>query len=210
MNGEDNSDDNDEDLANVTFLRNLALFLLVTAAVAYGTLRYMVDTGSALTTRHIGPWTIWANAARADADPYTRAHFARTGALPLSSRIMLTYHASSDEEGYPLRSRCDYEITGSGPAAQWWSLSLFTSKGRLIENPARRHSFTSQTVLRGTDGSYTISIAREARAGNWLPSRRAGKLMVRLLVQQPRYIHDQAGSDEEERELPSIRRIKCR
>ncbi len=186
------------------------IFALVAIGVAYSSIRYMVDTGSALTTRRIGPWTVWANAARLIGDPYTRAHFARNGALPLTSRMVLSYHATTDDSGEKLRSRCDYEIRGTGPAAQWWSLSVFNSKGKLIANPAERHSFTSSSVVRRPDGSYTISLAREARAGNWLPSMRVGKLMLRLMVQQPRYGHGADSGNEEPRELPVINRLTCR
>ena len=191
-------------------MRNILLFLVIAAGVGYVSIRYMVDTGSTLTTRRIGPWTIWINAARIDADPYTRAHFARNGALPISSRIILTYQARTDDKGDPLRSGCEYEIKGVGPAAQWWSMSLFTAKGALIANKANRHSFTSDSVVRAIDGSYTIAVASQARAGNWLPSNRAGKLILRLLVQQPRYIHGQNDTREEARELPSITKVSCR
>ena len=186
------------------------VFLLIAIAVGYTSVIYMVDTGSALTTRRIGPWVVWTNAARANADPYTRAHFARTGSLPLSSKLVLTYQALTDETGNELRSGCDYNVKGSGPDALWWSLSLYDAKGQLIPNSASRHGFTSNSVLRRTNGEYTITIAREARAGNWLPSMRAGKLMLRLLVQQPKYIPNQNENDEEARELPSINQISCR
>ena len=59
-----------------------ALFLGIVLIGGVGSSWYMVDAGSSLTTTTIGSWTTWPSAARSDADPYTRAHYARLGLLP--------------------------------------------------------------------------------------------------------------------------------
>lgn len=183
---------------------------MVATGVAYGLTGYMIDRGSPLTTRHIGPWTIWTAAGRDDADPYTRAHFIRTGSLPISARIVRIYQAERDQNGKRLRSNCDYAIDGVGPNAEWWSLAVYDGKGRLIANPAKRHAFASDTITREPDNSYRIILARQARAGNWLPTVRSRKLILVLRVQQPHYGTQPGQTAQEAQELPTIKKLTCR
>ena len=64
----------------------------------------MVDRGSLLTTGQFGAWSVWYNAGHPDADPYTRAHFARLGRLPVTSTSALYYVARGDDDGDTLTS----------------------------------------------------------------------------------------------------------
>ena len=80
-------------------------------------------------------------AGRPDADPYTRAHTARNGLLPVSSTLELTFRAKTDSRGGRLRSSCDYTIVLQDPEPAWWSLAVFDGQGRLIQNGAERHAF---------------------------------------------------------------------
>lgn len=159
-------------------LTDWALFILVVLTGGLGTAWYMMDRGSALTTLSTGPWMMWTTAARADADPYTRAHFARLGALPLSTDIGDTYIAREDSGGGTLHSSCDYEIAVRPSPSAWWSLAVFDGDGSLIANAAERHAFTSETAALSPDGRFIASLSRSARAGNWLPTAGAGKLSV--------------------------------
>ena len=36
--------------------------------------------------------------------------------------------------------------------------------------PHHRHGFTSEEIVRSADGTFTISVGPQARAGNWLPT----------------------------------------
>ena len=73
----------------------IAVFLLALAA-GLGSAWYMIDAGAAFTTGRIGPWAVWYSAGNPTADPYTKAHFARTGRLPITSTSALYYSARSD------------------------------------------------------------------------------------------------------------------
>lgn len=192
------------------FLINLIIFCLIAAGTALALNRQMIETGTEFTTRHYGSWVTWTAAARDDADPYTRAHFIRKGALPISTATARTYEARTDEAGDALRSSCDYAIEGTGPSAVWWSLAVYTSKGRLIDNPAHRYNFASDTVMRDPDNSYRIILARQARAGNWLPTMRSNRLSVVLRVHQPRYAALPGQEPDVESELPTIKKLDCR
>ncbi|MEZ5900686.1 MAG: DUF1214 domain-containing protein [Hyphomicrobiaceae bacterium] len=194
-----------------TFFRLLLTTAAVTIAVAFGVLsaRYMINHGSALSTINYGPWVHWKGAGRSSADPYTRAHFARSSALRLSSDSAGTYEANSDAEGAYLHSSCDYVLEGPYAHGLWWSLSVFDSRGQLISNDADRYAFTSDTVAANPDGSYIITLGRDARPGNWLPTGGAGRLVIVFSLLDPA-----TGFSEEERAerykmLPEIRRENC-
>lgn len=171
---------------------------------------YMVDAGTRLTTDTVGPWVTWTAAARTDADPYTRAHFARLGMLPLSTEAAYQYLAVTDDEGRRLHSSCEYEISGHDIPSHWWSITVFDGDGNLIANSANRQAFTSDTVALHTDGTYTITLARDARPENWLPTGGAGRLAVtmQLLDLGVRAV---ARDDEAlHKAMPAIKRSNCR
>jgi hypothetical protein len=185
------------------------MFAVLAVAGGLGSSWYMIEKGSSLTTRAYGPWVVWTAAGRADADPYTRAHFARRGTLPVSTSIALTYEANIDSDKRRLHSACDYAIEGEEPSAAWWSLAVYDERGRLIENAAERYSYNSATLMRAPGGRFSITLARNARPGNWLPTGDAGRLTLVLNFEEPQVSgpgQDEAGGQG----LPRIRRLACR
>jgi hypothetical protein len=188
---------------------SLLLFAVLAVAGGFGSSWYMVEKGSFLTTRAYGPWVVWTAAGRADADPYTRAHFARRGTLPVSTSIALTYEAIIDSDKQRLHSACDYAIEGEEPSAAWWSLTVYDEQGRLIENAAERYSYNSATLMRAPGGRFSITLARNARPGNWLPTGDAGRLTLVLSIEEAQVSgpgQEEAGGER----LPRIRRLACR
>jgi len=167
---------------------------------------YMVEAGSRLTTVQKGPWVIWTNAARPDADPYTRAHFVHAGTLPVSATVERMYVARRDAGGERLHSSCEYAIEGKITKADWWSLAVFDESGKLIPNPADRYAFTRQTIATDSAGAFSVTLAREARPGNWLPVGGAGRLAVALKILD-QHASEAGGGDIG---LPTIRKIRCR
>jgi hypothetical protein len=181
---------------------NLIMFLLIAVVGGLGSSWYMIERGSMLTTDRFGPWTAWTSAGRADADPYTRAHFISRGTLPISTSFALTYEAISDGEGQRLHSSCEYALEGTEPQARFWSLSVFDENGKLIPNAADRYAYNSATLLRSPGGRLQIALARSARPGNWLPTAGAGRFSLLLTVE---------GQDPSiSWRPPTIRRVKCR
>lgn len=172
---------------------------------------YMIEVGTRLTTFRQGPWVSWVNAGQRDMDPYTRAHFARIGSLPLSTSVGQTYEARVDSDGQRLHSSCEYIVEVEPMDSTWWSLAVFNDRGLLIPNPAERYAFTSQTIALNPDGSFFVVLAREARPGNWLPVGGAGRLTLQFTVLEPRLVAvSDTVSDSRARSLPAIRRISCR
>jgi len=171
---------------------------------------YMIEVGSPLTTRTIGAWTTWPAAGRADADPYTRAHFARRGSLPVSSTLGQTYEAREDNDGQRLHSSCEYEIEGHDTSASYWSLAVYNVHGRMVPNAAERHAYSSDTIARRADGSYVIVLAREARPGNWLPTTGVGRISLLLTILHSTSSAASVQAAQQGELLPTIRRIACR
>ena len=169
---------------------------------------YMVEAGSKLTTTTVGPWVAWGSAARPDADPYTRAHFARVGSLQLNAAAATTWQARADGSGQRLHSACDYVITGAVEAG-WWSIAVFDERGGLIGNAAERYVYTSETVALGADGRFTLTLGRDARPGNWMPTGGAGRINLVLTVLEQRSALAEGGQTAAPK-LPEIRRVVCR
>ncbi len=190
-------------------LGDWAAFIGTVLILGLGTSWYMIDVGTSLTTDRQGPWVSWTSAGRADADPYTRAHFARLGTLQLSAEMTLTYVANTDSEGRRLHSSCDYAVEGTEPGTSWWSLTVFDDRGELISNAAQRYAFTSQSIALRPDGSFDVALARDARPGNWLPTGGAGRLALVFTTLDPSTpLLSKPGGNR--KLLPEIRRIQCR
>lgn len=197
-------------LAWIDRIADVALFSGIVLIAGFGSSWYMVEAGSLLSTRNIGPWVLWTTAARTDADPYTRAHFARLGTLPMSTEVSLAYFATLDSEGRRLHSSCDYTLQGRDLPRHWWSLSIFDDRGRLIANPVDRHTFTTTTIALQPNGSYTVSMARDALPGNWLPTGGAGRLALLFNVVDLGLGTTERDAFDEQTQLPVIKRGACR
>ena len=192
-------------------MRNLVNFLLFSAlslALGLGSAYYSVEHGFALVAPSIGSWKSWVNAGSLTADPYTRAHIARFGDLPITSGSGLTFMASVDGEGRDLSSACEYEIVARPASAVWWSIALYDSDGQLIPNKAGRHAFNSQNLTVLPDGTQRITLAPNARPGHWLPSGEDQDLMLVLRIIRPLSIEQQRQGIAFEG-LPSIQRVSC-
>lgn len=156
-----------------TSMRALGYFIGTFAAaliVGIGSAWYMIERGSPLTTTTVGPWRSWLAEGNPTADPYTRAHLARSGRLPLTSTVARYFVANRDSRGRTLSAGCEYDIVGAPLNARWWSIAVYDEYGSLIPNPSNRYSFNSEEAIRRADGSFHITLSRNARPENWLPS----------------------------------------
>jgi hypothetical protein len=189
---------------------NIGTFLVIALGFGIWSSWAMIEHGSSLTTRSNGPWVLWTAAGKPEADPYTRAHFARVGSLPLSPTAIHAWEAHVDEDGQKLHSSCEYAVEGTELAVDWWSLAVFDEQGGLITNAANRYAFNSRTMARSPDGSYLVALARDARPGNWLPTGGAGRLVLVMSQLAPRPNATSAEVTAAARALPSVRRLGCR
>jgi hypothetical protein len=194
----------------VGVITRFAVFLAIVVIGGFASAWVMVHSGSALSTAMAGPWVTWPQSGRVDADPYTRAHTVRLGLLPLNSSLAITYHARNDSEGQRIHSSCDYLVEVDGLDAAWWSIAVFNDAGFVVANTAQRYAFNSSTVVRDTDGGASIVLARDARPGNWLPTRGIGNLTLALTVQDPKWTQQSIDtSNTKPKVLPQISKSGC-
>ena len=171
--------------------------------------RTMISRGYEISTSTYGPWRHWHHEGRHDADPYTRAHLSNSGMLRISSDSAGVFEASADSLGARLHSSCDYVIEGADMGGLWWSISVFDSRGDLIANDANRYTFTSTTAALNPDGSFIVTLGREARPGNWLPTGGAGRLILNFTILDPATGLSDGERAERNKLLPAIRREGC-
>lgn len=197
-------------IAAVVFRTTWLIAYIALAVVAgIASSRYAVSRGSFLSTDSYGPWELWRQAGSSNADPYTRAHFASSGELRISTDSAGVFEARADNAGARLHSSCDYVIEGPSTGGLWWSLAVFDAKGRLIANDAQRYTFTSDTVAFDPNGSYTISLGRDARPNNWLPTGGAGRFVLVFTILDPATGLSQEQRAERYKFLPEIQREGC-
>lgn len=158
---------------------SLFAFLLA-AAVGLGATYFALTRGAAFGALKIGAWTAWPKSGTSDADPYARASIARSGQLPIGLGDGVAFFAQSDDKGRPLDGRCDVTLTGITPTARFWTLALYSPNGQLIANSINRYGFTSQEIVRRSDGSFEITVSPRASAGNWLPTGGVERYMLVL------------------------------
>ncbi|MGL4397675.1 MAG: DUF1214 domain-containing protein [Hyphomicrobium sp.] len=192
-------------------LRLIVTAVALTAAVTLGVYssRQMIARGGPFSTEVLGPWQHWTSAGQADADPYTRANLAQSGVLRLSSEVAGVFEATSDGLGAYLHSSCNYLIEGPSTNGQWWSLAVFDSGGKLITNESERYTFTSDTAAMNPDGTYIITLGRDARPGNWLPTSGAGRLTLIFTLLDPAMGLSPEERAERYKLLPAVRREAC-
>jgi hypothetical protein len=194
-------------------MRSLAYFVgtfVVALMLGIGSAWYMIEHGSPLTTTKVGPWDSWVSEGNPNADPYTRAHVARSGRLPLTSTVARYFVAHTDGAGRTLTSDCEYLIQGFPINARWWSLAVYDQYGGLIENSSARYSFNSDEMLRHADGTFRVTLSRHARPENWLPTGDADQHLVLLLrIFNPRETDSLGIGLVPDDRLPKIKRKSC-
>ena len=156
--------------------------LLLATVVGVGATWMTTTRGTEIGALTIGPWTARPRTGTADVDPYSRATIVRNGELPIGTGDGVAFTATTDDRKKPLDGRCDVVVSGVTPAARFWTLTLYDAKGHLVANSLQRYGFTSQEIIRASDGSFEVRIASRSRAGNWLPTGGIERyaLMLRL------------------------------
>jgi len=185
-----------------------SLFALAVAAiVGLGATYLALTRGAAFGALSISSWTARPKTGTIDADPYARATIARTGQLPVALGDGVSFTSQTDDNGKLLDSRCDVVLAGVTPAARFWTLTLYNVDGELVANSVNRYGFTSQEIVRGSDGAFEIRVAARSRAGNWLPTGGIERyaLMLRL-YDTPVGV---ATRTQRDAPMPSITTVNC-
>ncbi|MEL6298942.1 MAG: DUF1214 domain-containing protein [Pseudomonadota bacterium] len=161
------------------------LIIFATLAVLFGISSswYVVQRGLPFNSEKQGAWVVWTAAGDTTGEPYSRARFNLVSSLAISAERIQRFEARFDNEGRRLHSSCTYVLDGTPIDAQWWTLAVFDDRGRLIRNPAQRYGFNMTTVARDGLGRFQITLSRDAKPGNWLPTGTAGRMVLILEVQ---------------------------
>jgi hypothetical protein len=154
----------------VRLVLGIVFAFVVGAAIGLGLTWLALSRGIAFGGVSIGAWTAYPKIGTSEIDPYARASLARTGLLPVGSGDGVAFVARADDHGRQFDGRCDVTVSGITPPARFWTLTLYDPEGRLVANSVNRYGFTSQEIVRRSDGSFDIVIAPRARPGNWLPT----------------------------------------
>ncbi|MBN9147622.1 MULTISPECIES: DUF1214 domain-containing protein [unclassified Nitrobacter] len=181
--------------------------LLLAIVVGLGATWITATRGTDLGTLTIGAWTARPRSGSADIDPYSRAAIARSGELPIGTGDGIAFLATASDDKRPLDGRCDVIVSGVTPPARFWTLTLYDRKGRLVANSLQRYGFTSEEIVRNSDGSFTVSVASRARAGNWLPTGGIERYVLMLrLYDTPVGV---ATRSQRDAPMPSVATGKC-
>lgn len=154
-----------------------------------------------------GAWRATPRVGSREADPYSRAVIARSAEIPLAIGEGLTLTANTDSADRPLDRACVYRVGSATPQARYWTLTLYDGEGRPIVSELQRSGFTSVEVLRDAEGRFSVVIAREPMAGNWLRMPERGKVSLALRLYDTPVAAGAASLDA--RTLPSIERLGC-
>ena len=138
-----------------------------------------------------------------------RARVAIGGPLGLSSREAVYFIAIRDNQGEPLRSHCQYQVTGQPMDTRWWSLSLYDSDTQhYVPNDQKRSSWNSVSIPRKATGNWQVSVASGPQEGAWLPSQpvpeKSFELMLRIYNPG-----DELRARLPDIALPVIERLSC-
>ncbi len=181
--------------------------LIIASTVGLGTTWMTATRGVNVGTIKIGPWTARPKTGTSDIDPYSRASVARSGELPVGTGDGVMFTTATDDTGRKLDGRCDVVVKGVTPAARFWTLTIYDLKGRLVANSLQRYGFTSQEIVRASDGSFELRLTSRARAGNWLPTGGLDRYMLALrLYDTPVGVGTRTQKDAP---MPSIMTVGC-
>jgi hypothetical protein len=184
-------------------LINALVFLLAGTGLGLASADYAVQHGFVPLTIAVGPWTAWTDGS----NPYSRAHHATAGHLPVGWSEALVFRASRDSRRYRLDADCSYVVEGTDPDARLWTLAAYDADLKPIANPSARHSVNSETVVRDSAGRLRIALARDAQPGNWLPLGDNSAFVIVLSLINP---SEEVRNAPHKAELPNIRRELCR
>lgn len=152
------------------FLTGSIFALAIATLVGLGATYLALTRGAAFGALRIGSWVAWPKTGTIDADPYARAAISRTGQLPIGVGDGVSFTAQADDDEKLLDGRCTVRVSGITPAARFWTVSLYNIEGHLVSNSLNRYGFTSQEIVRNSDGTFEVVVAPRASAGNWLPT----------------------------------------
>ena len=183
------------------------LCFAIAAAVGVGSTWLAVSRGVTIEGLTVGAWTARPKIGTTEIDPYARAEIERRGELQLALGDGVAFVAQTDDTDRPLDGRCDVTIRGVTPQARFFTLTLYDPNGKLVGNIINRFGFTSQELIRQSDGSFEVAVGPRARPGNWLPTGGVDHYVLALrLYDTPVGLATRSGRDTP---MPTVAQKGC-
>lgn len=185
----------------VKIILGIMTALVLGTALGAGAVILAFENGASAAGVVNGPWHTSLAVGSQQADPYVRAWVAVHCLLGLPKEETLYYKAYTDDSGQLFSGDNVYRIEGRAPDARWWSITVYGDDDFLIPNELNRYSFSNSTVTLDRDGKFTIYLAREKKAGNWLPLGDQKRFNLTLRLYNP---GDTLSRNPATAKLPSI------
>ena len=189
------------------FLKRFFLFAAIALTLGLGSAWRAVNHGFFASANRYGPWALWFREGTGEADPYTIAHVARQGVLPITASSELVFTATRDSGGSHLTGNCTYEIRGLSVPALWWDIAAFKANGEVMPSKTGRAGFSSANILAAPDGSFKVRLSPDVQPGNWIPAQRGDRIILRLSILRPLNPDHLLASGNEI--LPEIALLEC-
>ncbi|MCB1382670.1 MAG: DUF1214 domain-containing protein [Notoacmeibacter sp.] len=190
-------------------LRNI-IQIAVILALAFGggiwSVRAMLERAVRPGSVTVSAWTAYPVAGTPAADPYTKAHIARNGELPLGAGEGLTFAATKDSAGDAITGNCSYRIEGQMPASRLWTLHAEGFRRGQTPVEGLPDALHSRRVLYGPDGGVRVLASAAAQPDNWLAIPSEGPLSLVLTFYDTELA---SGSRAYEAEMPQILKVGC-
>ena len=154
-----------------------------------------------------GMWTSDLDIGSINAKGLLRARIARKGLFALSKQEAVYYIRTVDDSGARLRPECRYDVSGTQPPADWWSITLYGEDDFLLRNRDNAASINAlDPAFSGPSWRVRVASTRPQTDLPWLSSSgaRSYDLMLRLYGPD---LETLARSDF--RGFPSIKRLDC-
>ena len=133
-----------------------------------------------------GAWSTTLTAGSKDANLYTRGVVAVRALLALGRNETMYFVATKDDSGKPLRSRCNYRISGPPPAARWWSVTAYADDYFLFDAPNAHYSLNATTAALDTQGRFALTSGpKETPGTHWLPTPGDRGVVLTLRLYNP-------------------------
>ncbi len=167
------------------FLSRFFIFAAIALTLGLGSAWRACNHGFFAVSNRYGPWVFWFREGTADADPYTAAHVARQGVLPITAASAMTFTATRDSAGSHLSGDCTYEIRGYTIPSLWWNIAAFKTDGEIMPNNTGRSGFSGANILAAPDGTFLVRLSPDVQPGNWIPATRGIRVVLRLSILRP-------------------------
>ncbi len=181
----------------------MVLLTAIALAIAVGGGAWSVwvalNAGFGVGAVQVGEWSAFPAVGTPDADPYSKARFAREGGLVLGKAEGISFVAQHDSLGAALRRGCSYTIEGEIPSARFWTLYAADPNRVVLPDVGRRRPVLhSLGLLRNPQGTF-VGVGRPPPRPRQLAGgrrQRADALRAHALRhaarQRPRHRHEPA------------------